>query len=440
MRIISSRVTALLAAGAVSLAGFGNGCSPNEPGPTALAIAQPTGPDALARYVAIGDALTAGYMDNGLIAAGQLASYPAQIAGRLGYTPAPGGAQWFAQPLVAWPGIGGTRLPDPGVVAGVLCWNGTAIALAGSTPAAEVTESLLPVRAYPTPYHNLAVPGATLPDVATAFDDATSQPPGNPFFAVVLRNPAFGDVAMVDQAIAQGPTLVTVWLGAGEAIGAAASGQPAIGDNLIAPADFNAALAHILERLVDGVAARYGYTPQFVVGNVPQILALPHFIPKGIFDALVGSEFPTVEMEVSFVLFPALAAVQNGFAGPLAADVTLTAAETAVVESAVLGYNAAIAELAASYGFTVADLAGLLAAQPAATTTHFVFLLRQGMTVAQAAATTIISLDGLHLNSRGQSLAANAFLAAINAQLDLTGDELLAPVAAASWDPTYPAP
>jgi len=422
----------ILAAGSL-LAFLAAGCSPDDPPATALSITQPTGPAALAQYVAIGDATTAGFMDAGLEQAGQLSSYPLQIAQRRSPSPP------FVQPLIAWPGVGSTALPIPEDVAGVLRWDGTTITLAGITPQENVPGLLL-AAAYPTPYQNLAVPGATLADVTEAVDSTTSQQPQNRYFDLILRNPTFGDVVMLDQAIAQGPTLVTVWLGLSEPTGAAMSGQPALGENLAPAAVMAGQLQGVLEGLRDGVQARFGRVPNLVVGTVPTITALPFFLPKALFDAIVGVAYPTVEDDVAYVLFPWLGQVQGGFSDPLPASATLTTTETALLAAVVDGYNAAIADLAVSHGFTVADIALAWSTLPAPALTHFVLLLGEGLDVEQAAATTLYSLDGLHLNNRGHSVAANVFLDAINTELGLEGDQALAPVAMAVWDPTHPAP
>jgi hypothetical protein len=57
------------------------------------------------------------------------------------------------------------------------------------------------------------------------------------------------------------------------------------------------------------------------------------------------------------------------------------------------------------------------------------------MSVAQAAATTLFSLDGVHPNSHGQGVMANAFIDVIN---DLDGSSIAhVDPAALPWDPTY---
>lgn len=429
-------ITYLVAVLALALAG----CTPDDPTSPTLTVAQPMGVDALTRYVAIGNSLTAGYMDNGLSVVGQLSSYPAQIAPQLGLNPAPGAADWFAQPLINLPGVGESEASSPANVAGVLHWNGAAISVLDETPLLELESSLLAASSYPTPYNNLGVPGATTLDVSEAIDATTSQRPGNVFFDLVLRNPTFGDVAMLDQAIAQGPTLVTIWIGANDVLGGATSGSPEVGVNVTPPAAYEGLMSALISELVDGVEARFGYTPHLVVANIPSITTIPYFVPKALFDQIatggMGS-YPADEADVVYVRFPVLGELAEMGGAPLSEDQTLSTAEVDAVETAVAGYNAALETLSTTFGFTVVDVASTLASLDPSQLTHFQFLVGQGLTPEQAAATTLFSLDGVHPNSTGYSLIANDFIAGINEQLGLTGEAALDLVAAVPWDPTY---
>jgi lysophospholipase L1-like esterase len=417
------------------------GCSPDDPEQLALDVTQPSGPEALSRYVAIGNSLTAGFMDGGLIMSGQMSSFPVQIAAQLGYElQDPTSDDWFAQPLVAWPGIGSTELANPAYTAGVLHWDGTGIAVRDSTELAQVQGQLLLAAQHPTPYHNLGVPGATLTDVTEALDSGSSQQPGNAFFDFVLRNPNFGDIAMLDQAIARGPTLATVWIGNNDVLGGATSGEPELGVNVLPAAAFAQLLEGVIAGLIDGVSDRFGYEPHLVVGDIPAITSVPYFVPKAVFDAAVGAPYPTVESDVTHVLFPALGLVQGGFSDPLPETQTLTGDEAQLVLDTAAAYNDAIDDLAATYGFTVAGVDQAFADLTEAEKTHFVFLVGEGMPVEQAAQTTVFSLDGIHPNNVGHSRVANVFIEAINTELGLTGEQALVPVPDAAWDPTYPPP
>jgi lysophospholipase L1-like esterase len=430
----------LILTGAVLLTIFAMGCSPGDPEQTALSITQPSGPAALQRYVAIGNSISAGYMDSGLIINGQLSSFPFQIALQLGYSPDPSSDDWFAQPLTAWPGIGTTDVGDPTLVAGVLHWNGSSIEPVGVTPLAQV-QSLLQATQYPTPYPNLGIPGAYSLDVEGTLDSSESTRPNNAYFDSILRNPTFGNVDMLNQAIAQGPTLVTLWIGSNDVLLGATGGNPVVGENVIPAAVVAEAIEGAVAGLDEGVHARFGYHPHLVVGNIPSITSVPYFIPKAVFDNVVGLPFPSEEENVEFVTFPALGEVTGGAYAELPSHRTLTADETSAVETTVADINAAIDDLAGQYGYTVADANALLAGLSTPEATHFVFLVGQGMTVEQAAATTRFSLDGFHPNNRGQTLLANLFIEGINTELGLSGGDALVPVPdTAVWDPTYPEP
>lgn len=435
----TKRITTRIAAAALLL--LVAGCSPDDPGLVQLTPDPISGPAGLSTYVALGDGLTAGFMDGGLVAMnaaaqnGQFVSFPAQIAAVIGYTGTVG-ARPFAQPLIHQPGVGITATGDPDVVAGVLYFNvaGSAITLLGTTPRALVPGLLDNVR-HPVPYDNLGVPGASVHDVGSATSSQNSQSTGNAYFDLILRNPTFGNTTMLAQAIGRGPTVVTLWIGEADILGGARSGNPAVGVNITPATAYAAMLAQLVTGLKAGVRERHGHEPVVVVGNLRSLTAMPYFVPRALFDTIVGATIPTEESDVAYVLFPTLGEVQQpGFTPPIAATRTLTTAEAQTIEDAVAAYNTAIDGLA---GVTVVDLHAAFAALPVPARTHFLFLLQQGLTLGQAAAATEYSLDGIHPNSHGYTLVANAFLAGINAALDLTGDDALDPAEPPVWDPTY---
>jgi hypothetical protein len=125
----------------------------------------------LSRYVAIGNSLTAGYMNGALGIEGQSCSYPRLVAGQAGA----GGA--FSQPLVSAPGIS-----EPGSNEGrIELLSLTPITIERARPAGAVL-----VANPPAPYSNLGVPGALGAEALEARNRATSRTE-NPFFDLVLR-------------------------------------------------------------------------------------------------------------------------------------------------------------------------------------------------------------------------------------------------------------
>jgi hypothetical protein len=436
MRSLRFAFPGLLALLAVLLAG----CGVDTPHSPRVVVPQPTGSAYFATYVSLGNSLTAGYMDGGLMINGQLGSYPSLIARQLGKVVAPSAAATFSQPYINRPGVGTTSTGNPAVTAGVLHWVadaespfGGGIALLGTTATASVPALAL-MSALPLPYNNLGVPGATTHDVLQALTHVNSQAPGNAYFDLILRNPTFGNVTMLGQAISRAPTLVTVWIGNNDVLGGALSGNPALGVNVTPPSYFGPMYAAILDGIAAGVQARAGYTPLIVAANVPSNADNPYFVPKAQFDFVVQLATPTQESDVAYVLFPALGYLQGGGSLPLPGSLTLTQAEVATLNSAVIGINARIDALCAARNVPVVNTYALLNELNTTGLDGLVggnYLFLSSANRAKAA----FSLDGIHPNNRGQGLVANAFIDAINGA---AGTEIAhVDIAALAWDPTY---
>ena len=437
------------------------GCSLEAPDDPSAGINPPSLEDAGARYVAVGNSLTAGYMDGGLMMAGQASSYPQLIAAQLGL-----GSTQFTQPWIAAPGIGSSTPSSELNVAGVLYFDGAGLSILGETPRTALTSQLLLAVRQPTQYHNLGVPGATLHDGMNAYSAASSAGAAlgspNPFFEFINRAAFFGNKAVASgypgvggivpvtyqsasqfyQAIAKGGALVTLWLGNNDVLGPATSGEPPAGFGPAGAAAFQADYTALLAMLAGGLAQRNGFPATIVVANIPSVSSTPYFIPKALFETVIGGAWPGgyEEGTVDYVLFPALSWIKTHTAA-IPANLTLDHAEAVDVATAVTMYNQIIAGVAASVHAShvakvgVMDANGVLAGRSATEKTHFLFLVGQGMTVATAAATTIFSLDGIHPNSHGYGIVANAFIDVINT-LDGTSIAHVDP-AALAWDPTY---
>ena len=434
-------MTTLAAAGLLAL--LIAGCSVDQPAHPQRTVAQPTGAAALTNYIALGNSLTAGFMDGGLHMNGQLNSYPALIATRMGLDIMPGATATFTQPWIAEPGIGSSDTEDDMLVASTLYWNGGTIAF-DSYSIANVPAMLLG-SALPVPYNNLGVPGATLNDVANALDSASSQSGDNSFFDFILRNPTFGNVSMLGQCVGRGPTLVTLWIGNNDVLGGATDGDPVEGVNVTPAAAFGPLYEGLVTSIETMIMDETGYMPTIVVANLPSITSIPYFIPKAVFDGitmdLVGFTIPTAETDVQYVRFPALSEIQEpGFTPPLASEFTLDATETSLITDNTTAFNGHIETTAAAHGLEVVDMAAILAGlNPLTERNHFLFLVQGGLDVATASQTTLFSLDGIHPNAAGYVLAANAFIDGINAALGLAGAQALTdvPGVVIPWDPTY---
>lgn len=444
------------------------GCSLEAPDDPSDRINAPGLEDAGARLVSVGNSLTAGFMDGGLMQAGQTYSFPNLIAGQLGLSRAQ-----FTQPWIASPGIGGLSGAD---VTGVLYFDGSSISVLGTTPLAQVQSTLLLAASQPTQYHNLGVPGALLHDGMNAYDAATSAGGANPFFDFINRATLFGNepvsagypgpggfvpvtfqsASQYYQAVARGGALTTLWLGNNDVLGPATGGEPPRGfGDFGSPGHraFAADYTAMLSMLAGGLAQRNnGLKPTILVANIPSVTSTPYFVPQATFSffvtQLIGQPWPGgfEETGVQYVRFPALSWVATADpATPIPAGYTLDAEEFASVAAATTAFNQTIATVAGTVNGSGLATVGLVDANDLLANettveqrTHFLFLVNGGMTVAQAAATTVFSLDGIHPNSHGYGILANAFIDKYN-EINPAGEPDLEHVdpAALPWDPTY---
>ncbi len=425
-----TKLDMILICGVVLPALLAPGCSLDTPDPATLDRA-PVGAERFSDYVAIGNSLTAGFMDGGLVKNGQDDSYPRLMASMMGYA-----AGEFHQPLVAFPGVGSSETDDPEQIAGVIYYDGMGLDVAGPTHEDDAEDLLLDSQ-HPIPYGNLAVPGAMTWDVGNALDSGTSESGENPLFDAILRNPTFGDVVMRDQAIALGPKLITCWIGNNDILGGATGGEPEVGVDVTPTPEFEDLFTALLDDLSAGVVDRYGYEPAIFVGNIPGIGSAPYFIPKDDFDNdWFGVATTTEETDVVYVRLPALSYFIDGGTLPLPAEYTLDAGEVDVVETAVAEFNDVIAAAVAARdnvwlydaNTALADIAGTPEAS------HFL-ALTPTLGVEGAAATTYFSLDGIHPNNRGYGLVANGFIDVINAALGTDLPQV--DIDGLTWDPTY---
>lgn len=434
------------------------GCTVEAPDSNTELVA-PAGEELFGDYVAIGNSLTAGFMDGGLVINGQLNSFPKLIATQMGNSN-------FDQPYVSYPGVGSTKDPvnHPADVAGVLYWNGSSPSVVDWTPASTVmdpTSGYLMAIALPTPYHNLGVPGALLHDVMNAYDSSTSVSPGNSYFNFINRASFFGNVSvpataqspayetasMFRQAVAKGPKLMTVWIGNNDILGSATNGTDAlITDTTVFQAEFTA----LMQTLAGGLVQRNGFPSTIVVANIPSITSVPYFVPRTMLEAPtdmggLGISWPWgyEETTAELLCFPGLAWLQDddNQGSPVPASLTLSASEAGNIATAVATFNGIIAGVvdavnASDYAVCgLMDANTLLAEQSVYARTHFMFLVGGGMSVEMAASTTMFSLDGIHPNNLGYGIVANEFINVINDLADT--DVPLVDVSALEWDPTY---
>lgn len=398
----------------------------------ALVVAVPAfaqrGSADFSKLVALGDSYGAGVVSSSLNERHQVWSWPAVIARQVGYTTcaanAVAGDPCFAQPLVAFPGIGPElELRD----------LTPTIAPAGTS---NGTPLMVP---FGRAYNNLSIPGATVGALLT-LTGAEPQQPGEPTAVSMARFILRGRGTAIAQAIEQQPTFIVMWIGGNDALSTLFSGTPA---TLTPAADFRTRYAAVLNELVTR-APNAG----IVVGNLPTQplpyqLLISRFIVNSAGQPVPGPDGNPIPLigtldngavgplpAGSFVLLHARTNLQTGFGlpnvppfnqlplpnvgKPLPDSDVITPTEFATIIGRINEYNAAIQAEAQARNIPVADIKGLFDRVYAPGGLHV-----GPVTVTPAPVTGgFFGLDFFHLTDLGYLLFANEYIKTINSAYD----------------------
>ncbi|MGZ5449713.1 MAG: SGNH/GDSL hydrolase family protein [Thermoanaerobaculia bacterium] len=378
------------------------------------------------RFVALGDSYGAGVVSSSLNERHQVWSWPAVIARQVGYTTcqpnADAASPCFAQPLVTYPGIG----PEL-----VLVNLAPTIAPAGGFGSPVMTT-------FGRPYNNLSIPGATV-GALLQLTGAEPQTPNEPTAVSMARFILRGQGTAVQQALAQQPTFIAVWIGGNDALSTLFSGTP---NTLTSAADFRTRYAALLSALVAG-APNAG----IIVGNLPP-KPLPYMllIPPVVVNPATGQPVPGPDGNPipliadlgdgnigplpagSFVLLHARTNLATGYglpnfppfnafpnAGkPLPDSDVITPTEFATILTRVNEYNAAIQAEASARSIPVANIAGLFdrVYAPGGMQIGPVTISAQPVTGG------FFGFDFFHLTDLGYLMFANEYIKTINAEYD----------------------
>jgi lysophospholipase L1-like esterase len=396
-----------------------------------------------AKYVAIGNSLTAGYADGDLYLSGQENSYPALLANQF---EAAGGGE-FTQPLMFDEyGFGKRLLLDaakPGPVP------------AGVTPDPQNATSI----AANGPFNNMGVPGAKSYHLIPGAEAFSAQ---NPYYARFAAIP--GTSVVLEEAAAQNPTFFTCWIGNNDVLGYALSGGA--GDNITDVNTFTYAVNTILAGMTANGA-------KGAIANIPNVTDIPYVqfmntqLPYNglVMDAeqAAGLTFAYQQFELYLASlgvtwdYPEFSAGPNPFmvsdatlplpapfnvrpmvqgelflltlptdslpmgmgsVNPFGENIVpwgipsqyvLLSNELAEINQAVGAYNEIIAGLATQFNLALVDM-----------NAKFETVATQGMEVDGIMFTTdfitgkTFSLDGVHMTAQGYSMTANFFIEAIN--------------------------
>jgi lysophospholipase L1-like esterase len=347
-------------------------------------------------YVALGDSLTAGVVSGSLVETHQANSFPALIARAAGI-------QGFQQPTVSEPGI-------PPELTLVSLSPGPLVTPKSSRPGSPTNAGLS------RSYNNLAVPSADSLDILSTVTD------GGGFHDLVLR----GRGTALQQAVSLRPTLVTLWIGNNDVLGAALAGRAIEGTTLTAVAKFRARFEETVTT-VNETGARV------VAANIPDVTRIPFVttIPPVVVDPVTrepvlvdGLPVPLIGPTGSLasnahVLLTASSLLAQGIGIPrtlggqgtaLPDAVILDADEVGAIRDHVVGYNLAIRDVCNTAGIPVFDVNAL-----------FESIAVEGRNVGGVRLTTeyltggIFSYDGVHLTEMGYAILANEWIQQINA-------------------------
>tara|TARA_R110002096_G_scaffold324349_7_gene518444 strand:- start:895 stop:2493 length:1599 start_codon:yes stop_codon:yes gene_type:complete len=214
------------------------------------------------KYVAIGNSLTAGYMDGALYTSGQSNSIGAMLASSFAATSA--GDYTFNQPDInSVNGYNTNVAPAGNIVFG-------RFKLDTSIPGPSPTINGDAITAYSggQPLNNFGVPGIQVGQLLTAGTGTPGNAAFNPFYARFASSP--GTSTILGDVIAAQPTFFSLWIGNNDVLGYATGGasNPAI---LTSNADFQTRFSTVVGQLMANTTA------DGMVANIPSFLGLAYF-------------------------------------------------------------------------------------------------------------------------------------------------------------------
>jgi hypothetical protein len=390
----------------------------------------------LSVFVSIGGAVTAGFLDDALSYEGQVNSLGYILSEQFSEV----GGGTFGQPWL------------PGSSLGINLEGKTALKLGYKTDCEGVT-SLSPVRLsdvadpsllnipYGSTFHNYGVPHLKSTEISlVGYGDNISNPGNyNPFFYRMAADPVTSSV--LGDAMTRNPTFFSVFVGMDEVLQYAKKGAAVGSLTPVNGADgvgFDGSIDNLLSTLTSNGA-------KGVVGTIPDVTEMPYFttIPYNGLD--LDEESATTLNEIynpiginfnvgknPFVIEDPSAGVfgvrlmeegelillnvpldsvkcyKMGSVFPFRNEFILTNQEIGEIRNRTTQYNAVLVSEAQSRGLAVADVESFYSK----ITDGFVY---NGITMsARFVSGGAYSLDGIHLNPRGNALLANEFIKAVN--------------------------
>jgi len=417
------------------------------------------------KFVAVGNSLTAGYSDGALYKSGQVNSIPNIMATQFKLV---GGGD-FKQPIIGTEdGVGFTPTPAGlyyytkmvlKIVAGKDCYgdpDGT-YSLKPAPAVDNPDQATLQLQLFSPPsvtgpYNNMGVPGANLQSIFyPRLADPT--PDGHPFNPYFVRFATIPTTTIIADAMAQVPTFFYLWIGNNDALTSALAGT----DALLTPIDTFAKYYPIAV----GALINSGKNPKGVVATIPDVTSIPFFttISKSLpYDNVVLDSVQAAGLNILYGMYQhseikwkagrnpfvydkgdgtwaqmgpddlflltlptdSLKCRGMGIADttvhpipkpyPIPGKFVLTKDELLNIQMHISAYNETIIQVATVAGLAIADMhANLLLFK-----TGMIF---DGITLSTSFVSGgLFSTDGIHLDPRGNAVAANYFIQAINAK------------------------
>jgi len=296
-----------------------------EPEPDLTNVNPPECPDNasagslnLAKFIALGNSLTAGFQAGALFTAGQENSLPKIIAGQLECV---GGSTTFNQPDVN--SVNGCYNLAGGCTLGRLILfdpDGSGPASAGPAPAGtpgvpapyNTADALTAYTGDKAALNNFGVPGVKLIEAVAVTNYGTL----NPFYGRFATDPS--SKTLLADAAEKGGTFFMMWLGANDVLKFATRGgidnPDATGANDMTPvANFSSAYTAALTTML-------GASNKGVVANIPNVTAIPFF-------TTVAWNTITLDAATAGALTTQLANNYNGFLSAMVTNGIITQGE-----------------------------------------------------------------------------------------------------------------
>lgn len=382
------------------------------------------------RFISIGGASTAGFMDDALFSAGQensvgnIFAAQLQLVGNLG----------FLQPLIQSADIGCNADGKSSLILGYKtdCLGVTSLSPVRTSSMGDL--AIFQQNIFTTGFHNFGIPGLKAVEL-------TQNGLGNfnPYFARMSSNPSTSQV--LSDALSGNPTFFSFFVGMDEVLAYAKKGA-AIGN--LTPVfgtdgnGFSGSIQNALNKLTENGA-------KGVVANIPDVTTLPFFTtipynglnltpekvaslnqiynPIGISFQVGANPFiiedPTAgvfgvrkmvpgELLLLSVPLDSVKCFQMGSVFPLRNEFVLTLSELEEIRSTTQQYNAILEIQAAENNLALTDLEAFY--QKLATGIVYNGI---GLSLKFVSGGTV-SLDGLTLNPKGNALLTNEFIKSVN--------------------------